>query len=114
MNNGLSAVLNGLAMGKMALSGLVPSGSTPRGGPPPVDPLTGDFQQALNCLNKLIVGLSKQGDQRRMLEIQDIATKIQRISIDRQEQVMNGGDDEAMEGESFRGQFPSVNGGGIV
>lgn len=118
-NDNLNAVLNGLNLGKLALSGLQPQVSSPRGGPPPVDPLADKFRQCLSCLNDLAQQLQKQGDARNMLEAQEMYVELQRMSIDRQDEIQKKAADSMMQGpgggeQPFGAQFPNVNGGGIV
>lgn len=129
MNDDLNAVKNGIAMGnslgRLMLAGMPPSAASPRGAPPPVDPLVGRFNSALGELSALAVGLSRQRDAeslREMVEVQELSTKLQRMAIDRQARIADGGG----EGQDLPGQqipqqqqsnptnFPNINGGGIV
>jgi hypothetical protein len=114
--NDLSAVMSGLSLGRTALSGLVPTSSSPRGGPPPVDPLASRFRSVLAELDALSAGLNRVGDQQRMVEVQELKVKLQRMSVDRQSDIMKAGSGSAGAGPSsgFAANFPNINGGGVV
>ncbi len=116
----LQAIMGGLKAGgnmsKLALAGLQPSSGSPRGGPPPVDPLAGPFRQGINILNSLAQALQRQGDQARSVDLQDMSVKLQRLSIDRQNDIAKAGisEQQSDNGNSMPGTFPNVNAGGTL
>jgi hypothetical protein len=119
-NPDLQAVISGLKTGNMrhlALAGLAPSGGSPRGAPPPADPLVGQFRACIAQLNGLAQALERQGDQPRMVDVQEISLKLQRLSMDRQNAIAKAGVSDAGVEEpngALNAAFPNINGGGTV
>lgn len=109
----LSSALQGMQMGRTALSGLLPNSSNPRGGAAGTDPNTQDFRQAVAILNQLAQKLMRSdlpSGASDSNNVSQMAVKLQRMSIDRQEEVAKQGMQQALSGI---GQTPQINGGGV-
>ena len=109
----IMSAIKGTQMGQTSLSGLLPSAGNPRGGAAGSDPYVQDFRQAVGMLNQLAAKLMRSdlpSGPKDSNEISQMAVKLQRISIDRQEEVAKLGMQKALTGI---GQTPQVNGGGV-
>lgn len=122
-NPDLAAVVGGMksanGMSQLALGGLQPSAGSPRGGPPPADPLVGRFRACIAQLNGLAQALERQGDSPRSIDVQDYSLKLQRMSLDRANDIAKAGmpQDGAGAGDSsnaLNAAFPNINGGGTM
>lgn len=111
INQGMQA---GQAAGnRIPLSGMPPTAGSPRGAAPPVDPLTGRFRACVADLQALADALKQTGDAKQLdLDFQEMAIKVQRMMVERQTRIMNGG--SAQQGAGMATNFPNVDGGGVV
>jgi len=117
--NDLQALLSGLGLGnspisKLALAGSSPSAGSPRGAPPPVDPLAAQFRAVVAQLNSLAQALQRQGDQSRSLDIQEYGLKVNRMSVDRQNDIIKAGAQQPDESMANNATFPNIGGGGTI
>lgn len=120
-NPDLAAVIGGMKsandMSKLALGGLSPSAGSPRGGPPPADPLLPLFRQTQLQMQSLATMLEKQGDNPHSLDVQEMGLKLQRMSQDRANAIAKAGVPQQSadaQNNALNAAFPNINGGGNV
>lgn len=119
-NPDLAAVVSGIKSAndtsKLALGGLGPSAGSPRGGPPPADPLLPQFRACISALNGLGQALDRQGDNPRSIDVSEFALKLSRMSNDRATDIAKAGmpQQQSNSGNALNAIFPNINGGGNV
>ncbi len=117
-NPDLAAVISGMKSAndtsKLALGGLSPDAGSPRGGPPPADPLLPQFRAVISQLNGLASALERQGDNPHSIDVAEQALKLARMSQDRANAIAKAGMPQQSQGNALNAVFPNINGGGNV
>lgn len=108
MDQGRQAGMQTIPLG--ALSGKLPSAENPRGGQPPSDPAANEFQRAiasLKDLSKVLELMPMQTRPEDSVDIAELTTKIQRMAIERQTDMLKTAQDNMALGT--QNKWPNVN-----